>query len=201
MTYLYTYRLTSDTGLAPCVENGLLSLACCKGGQIRNGKAIHTGLRYRIGSMRDGADHKADDVYLLGTYKNNFLYLAKVTDVITMNEYFGTMSKGRTDNIYSLKNGRLVRNQHLRNEGVHVDEARNIRDIAGEYVMLSDNFIYLGKDAVYIEIVDKYGARFRETKLYKGELAEQIVSECMKFKDSKLHTPTHPFKKKCGGCR
>ena len=201
MTYLYTYRLTSDTGLAPCVDKGLLSLACCKGGQIRNGKAIHTGLRYRIGSMRDGADYKADDVYLLGTYKNNFLYLAKVTDVITMNEYFCTMSKGRTDNIYSIKNGRLVRNQHLRNEGVHVDEARNIRDIAGEYVLLSDDFIYLGKDAVYIEIVDKYGARFRETKLYKGELAEQIVSECMKFKDSNLHTPTHPLKKKCGGCR
>ena len=34
MTYLYIYRLTSDTGLAPCVDNGLLSLACCKGGQI-----------------------------------------------------------------------------------------------------------------------------------------------------------------------
>ena len=48
MTYLYIYRLTSDTGLAPCVDNGLLSLACCKGGQIRNGKAIHAGLRYRM---------------------------------------------------------------------------------------------------------------------------------------------------------
>lgn len=33
MTYLKMYRLTSDTGLAPCAENGLLSLACCKGGQ------------------------------------------------------------------------------------------------------------------------------------------------------------------------
>ena len=48
MTYLYIYRLTSDTGLAPCVDNGLLSLACCKGGQIRNDKAIHAGLRYRM---------------------------------------------------------------------------------------------------------------------------------------------------------
>ena len=73
MTYLYIYRLTSDTGLAPCVHNSLLSLACCKGGQIRNGKPIHTGLRYRIGSKHDGADYNNDKVYLLGTHNNKFL--------------------------------------------------------------------------------------------------------------------------------
>lgn len=42
MTCLYIYRLTDDTGFAPCVENGLLSLACCKGGQIRNGRFQET---------------------------------------------------------------------------------------------------------------------------------------------------------------
>lgn len=31
MTYLYMYRLTSDTGLASYVDNGLLSLECEKG--------------------------------------------------------------------------------------------------------------------------------------------------------------------------
>lgn len=200
MTYLYTYRLASDTGLAPCIENSLLSLACCKGGQIRNRKPIHTGLRYRIGIMRDGADYNNDNVYLLGTHKNNFLYLARITNIVTMTEYFDAMSKGRTDNIYSLVNGKLVRNHHLWNEGVHVDEQQNIRDIAGEYVLLSDDFIYLGKDATYVDIVDKYGASFRETKLYKGELAEKIISECMKYKDGKKHRPTKPFKKTCGGC-
>lgn len=96
MTYLYIYRLTSDTGLAPCVDNGLLSLACCKGGQIRNGKAIHTGLRYRVGAMRDRADYKSDDIYLLGTHKNKFLYLARVTNIVTMTKYFSKMSEGRT---------------------------------------------------------------------------------------------------------
>ena len=29
---IFTYRLTHDTGFAPCVDGGLLSLACCKGG-------------------------------------------------------------------------------------------------------------------------------------------------------------------------
>ncbi|SEL35789.1 hypothetical protein SAMN02910353_02436 [Ruminococcus sp. YRD2003] len=200
MTYLYIYRLTSDTGLAPCVEDGLLSLACCKGGQIRNGKPIHTGLRYRVGAMRDGADHKTDDIYLLGTYKNKFLYLARITNIVTMYEYFSRMSKNRTDSIYSLDDGKLVRNHHLWNEGVHVDEKQNIRDIAGEYVLLSDDFTYLGKDAVFDELVDKYNAKFRETKLYKGEVAELIVAECQKYRDGKKHLPTNPLKKKCGGC-
>ena len=45
MTHVYVYRLTSDTGLAPCAENGLFSLAVCKGGQIRGQEIIHTGLR------------------------------------------------------------------------------------------------------------------------------------------------------------
>lgn len=200
MIYLYIYRITSDTGLAPCVDNGLLSLACCKGGQIRNDKAIHAGLRYRIGSMRDGADYKTDDIYLLGTHKSRFLYIARITNIVTMYEYFSRMSKNRTDSIYSLADGKLVRNHHLWNEGVHVDEKQNIRDIAGEYVLLSDDFIYLGKDAVFDELVDKYNAKFRETKLYKGEVAELIVAECQKYRDGKKHLPTNPLKKKCGGC-
>ena len=200
MTYLYIYRLTSDTGLAPCVDNGLLSLACCKGGQIRNGKAIHTGLRYRIGSMRDGANHKKENIYLLGTHKNKFLYLARITNIVTMTEYFSRMSDSRTDNIYILSNGRLIRNQYLRKKEVHIDLEQNIRDIAGEYVLLSDDFIYLGKDAVFDELVDKYNAKFRETKLYKGEVAELIVAECQKYRDGKKHLPTKPLKKKCGGC-
>lgn len=201
MTYLYIYRLTSDTGLAPCVDKGLLSLACCKGGQIRNGKAIHTGLRYRVGAMRDGADYRTDDIFLLGTHKNKFLYLAKVTNIVTMTEYFSKMSEGRTDGIYSFVGGKLVRNHHLWNEGVHVDEKQNIRDIAGVYVLLSEDFIYLGKDAVFDDMVDKYNARFRETKLYKGEVAELIVEECQKYRDGKKHLPTKPLKNRCGGCR
>lgn len=201
MKYVYIYRLTSDSGLAPCIDNGLLTLACCKGGQIRNGKPIHTGLRYRVGSCRDGADYKTDEMYLLGTHKSKFLYLAKITNILTMTEYYSTISNGRTDNIYSLSNGKLVRNHNLWNEGVHVDENQNIRDIAGQYVLLSDDFIYLGKDAVYNELVDRYGARFRETKLYTGDIAEQLVAECHKYRDSKKHTPTKPVKNRSGGCK
>ena len=84
-TKLYIYRLTNDTGMAPCVDDGLFSLAVCKGGQIRQGTPINTGLRHLVGSNWDRAN---ENVYVLGTYQDRFLYLARVSDVVTMEEYF-----------------------------------------------------------------------------------------------------------------
>lgn len=139
-------------------------------------------------------------MYILGTYENKLLYIARVTDVVTMKEYFSEMSKGRTDDIYDVKDGKLVRNKNLRNENVHTDEERKQKDFAGEYVILSDEFVYLGKDAASVDIVAEYNPKFQETKTYEGELAEQIVLECFKYSDGKVHTPTTPFKKH-GGCR
>ena len=150
MTCLYIYRMTDDSGFAPCVEKGLLSLACCKGGQIRNGKVVNTGLRHRIGIHRE-ANYATDDVYILGVYKNKMLYFAKATNVVTMEEYFSGMSKGRTDDIYSLVGGKLVRNKKLRHEDVHTEPDRVIKDLAGKYVVLSNDYTYLGEDAVAID--------------------------------------------------
>ncbi len=199
MTYLYVYRLTSDTGLAPCVDNGLLSLAVCKGGKMRGDKIIHTGLRHRIGVKRD-ADYEKDKVYILGTYENNVLYLARVTNVVTMTDYFSKMSKGRIDDIYDVVKGDLVRNKNLRKEDVHTEPTRRIKDFAGEFVILSDDFTYLGRDAVFSPLVDQYNARFQETKLYSGAIAEKIVKECKKLSDGGKHMPHKPYGKN-GGCK
>lgn len=60
MNVYYIYRMTYDTGNAPCVtdingnKTGILSLACCKGGQIRHyadGRTayVNTGLRKTVG--------------------------------------------------------------------------------------------------------------------------------------------------------
>ncbi len=199
MTCVYVYRLTSDTGLAPCAEDGLLSLAVCKGGQMRGNKIVNTGLRYWVGSKKD-VDYTKDDVYILGTFENRLLYLAKVTKVVTMMEYFDGISKGRTDDIYSVVNGNLTRNGNLRKESIHTESERIAKDFAGEYVLLSDDFIYLGQDAVQNDVVSTYTARFQETKRYEGEIAELLVTECRKYADGKKHIPNSPFKKN-GGCK
>lgn len=194
-TKLYIYRLTSDTGMAPCVDNALFSLAVCKGGQIRKGVPCNTGLRHFIGSREE---YKSGNIYVLGTFHDRFLYLARVTDVVSMDEYYNGMSKGRTDDIYDFVKGKLVRNNHFKKEKIHTEQDRIIKDIAGQYVILSDDFIYLGEDAVYIDIVKKYNARFQETKTYTGDVAEQIIKECKKYKDKKKHKPHEPLSSKCG---
>ena len=196
LTKLYIYRLTSDTGLAPCVDNGLFSLAVCKGGQIRKGVPCNTGLRHLIGSR---GEYKLGKVYILGTFHDKFLYLARVTDVVTMDEYFNGMSKGRTDDIYDFVKEKLVRNNHFKKEKIHTEHDRIIKDIAGQYVVLSNDYIYLGEDAIYIEIVKKYNAKFQETKTYTGDVAERIIKECMKYKDKKKHKSHEPLSSKCGG--
>ncbi len=198
-TYLYIYRMTSDTGFAPCVDDGLFTLACCKGGKIRNEKVIPTGLRYHIGTKRN-SDYTSDDVYVMGTYKNKLLYLARITDVVTMKEYFAEMSKGRVDDIYSLVKGKLVRNGKLRikdvGEDIHIDSNQIKRDIAGEYVLISNDYLYLGEDAVFLDIVKKYNAKTHETKYYNGDVAKRIIKECLKYQDGKIHNPMNPLKKK-----
>ena len=198
MSCVYVYRLTSDTGLAPCVENGLLSLAVCKGGQLRGEKVINTGLRYWIGSKN--VDYSKEKIYVLGTHENKLLYFARVTKVVTMLEYFDGMAKGRTDNIYSVVKGKLKRNNNLVDQEIHTEPDRILRDYAGEYVLLSDDFVYLGRDAVYVDYVAKYNAKSRETKFYEGEIAERLIEECKKYDDGKIHVPTSPFKK-TGGCK
>ncbi len=194
-TKLYMYRLTADTGMAPCVDNGLLSLAVCKGGQIRKGVPCYTGLRHLIGSRGEFASGR---VYILGTYHDRFLYLARVTEVVTMEDYYHGMSDGRTDDIYDYLNGKLVRNNLFRKLKIHTESDRIIKDVAGQYVILSNDYIYLGEDAVFIDIVKKYNARFQETKTYTGDIAEKIINECRKYKDKKKHKPHEPISMKCG---
>lgn len=173
MTCLYIYRMTDDSGFAPCAENGVLSLACCKGGQIRNGKVINTGLRHRIGAHRE-ADYKAHDVYILGTYKNKMLYLARVTNVVTMEEYFNGMSKGRTDDIYSLVKGELVRNKKLWDKGVHTAPERIMVD-----AKLDEELAEYHKDQNIDELADLLEVIYAATKArgYSIEDLERIRKE------------------------
>lgn len=194
-TKLYIYRMTTDSGVAPCVGNGMLSLAVCKGGQIRKGVPCNTGLRHLIGRLGEYTSRK---VYVLGTYHDRFLYLARVTKVKAMEEYFNGISEGRMDDIYDLKKGKLVRNNHLKKQGVHTEPDRIVKDIAGQYVLLSDDYIYLGKDAVYIDVVKEYNAKFQETKTYTGKVADRIIKECRKHKDKSEHEPNEPVLTKCG---
>lgn len=191
---IYAYRLTSDSGSAPCIYDlhgnatGLLTLACCKGGQIRykgttNEREIKTGLRHTIGK-----NHKEEiangriDVYVMGIYKNTLLYFAKITEVLSMRDYFSPKSryKNRHDDIYDVLPDDIKRNDN--NPAFHPKEetTRHRLDWLGEYALISDCFAFWGKDSkaiskCLIDILPKY----RESKLYKGDSphCEQVMDE------------------------
>lgn len=151
---IFRYRLTSDTGCAPCVDNDLFSLACCKGGQYRNGNFIKRGLRYFIGALWNEQNEILNDyeIYVSGIFENKLLFLAKITDVIDMIEYYNHNEvnkkyRNRKDDIYYIKNGKLERNKF--NYNFHgYDNKQHGKDIAGKYVLLSDEFIYYGREAI-----------------------------------------------------
>lgn len=88
---IFSYRIAYDMGFAPCIDNNIFTLACCKGGQIRNGKNIITGLRYHVGQHY--YRNPVDEIYLFGIYKNDIFYYARITDAITMGEYISMRGK------------------------------------------------------------------------------------------------------------
>lgn len=218
---IYAYRLTDDTGCAPCIfdrdgnPTGTLSLACCKGGQIRNeGKhnerEIRTGLRHAIGS-----EHKQQiangqvTVYVLGIYKDTLLYFAEITEIITMTDYFapGSPYKNRLDNIYDTLPKGFNRNDN--NPAFHpkADTGRHKRDWLGVYALLSNIFAYFGRDSKAIPPnLLRFLPKGQETKHYDGDSSEgkQILDEVRKhwnFKDVIQGTP-HDYNGGCGhkGC-
>jgi hypothetical protein len=162
-TIIYAYRLTDDTGCAPCIfdldhkPTGVLTLACCKGGQIcKNGSERRTGLRHTIGKeYKEPIKNGKAIVYLLGIYKNTLLYFARVTEVITMAEYFAPNGKYKhhLDCIYdTLPNGGFRRNDN--NPKFHPKDCikKHSQDWLGEYVLISDIFAYFGKESSAISL-------------------------------------------------
>ena len=144
---IFTYRLTHDTGFAPCVDNGLLTLACCKGGT----ETVKRGLRYFIGRFFEENLQKNVEVYISGIYSGKLLYIAKIDKVITMNEYFVKKEyKGRTDQIYRL-DGAVLKRDKRKLKGIHDDEHSNNCDRNGKYVLISKEFVFLGNKAIDID--------------------------------------------------
>lgn len=103
---IYVYVQTSDSDFAPCYDNGIWTLACCKP-QIRFSAAR------RISEGKDifiiGITSKAKGI------PRKPIYIARVSRVETVSEYF-SCERNRCDSVY-IKNSdkwqTKTRNQHL----------------------------------------------------------------------------------------
>lgn len=148
---IFSYRLRYDTGFAPCLDNNIFTLVCCKGGQVRGDRNIRTGLRYKIGKYHD--ENPENDIFLLGIFQNTLLYYAKITEIMSMMEYYSLDQKARfgnrMDGIYDVIDGELSRNELL--PEIHPKGDKCIlQDINGVYALISSEFTYFGNRATKI---------------------------------------------------
>lgn len=141
---LYVYVMNADTGFAPCYDENLFTLACCKGGK-------RGGMRTAV--YKDWI--KNDSVWVMGVCgkklaeKNSKMayapiYIAKITDVKEMTDYYkdNRYNNRKDHKAYYVANGILKSKE---NYNPHYDKPEEKRDIGGRYVLFSRQFTYWGK--------------------------------------------------------
>lgn len=136
MPKFYFYKMTVDDGGAPCVQNGLLSLAICKP-MIRS-VASEGDILLGFATNELGGD-------------NRLVYAAKVTQKLGGKDYYsGQKYSGRADCIYSWNEGSHVRKVHAKFHGNLGDLRHDLGqppDYKRAWVLLSnglENFRHFG---------------------------------------------------------
>jgi hypothetical protein len=128
----YAYKMTHDTGFAPCVRDSYLTLACCKPGIRKNAQrnswvAGFAGASYGTGRL---------------------IYLMQVEEAPDFDSYFfDSRFKGRLDNIYGRVNGRYRQIATARH---HTDRKDIEHDLSVDRVLVASSFVYFGKEKIKI---------------------------------------------------
>jgi hypothetical protein len=192
---IYAYKITRDYGFAPNPFGEYCTLACCKP-RIRK-KAIVGDWIIGTGAVANG---------LL----NHLIFLMKVTEKITFQEYWederfhykrpvlnGSLKQIHGDNIYYYENNgwSQLDSHHSLYDG-QINERNLKQDLSGEYVLISNHFLYLGKNAwkfpdEYLEICP--GNHHRDYITIKNEpLAEELIEiVTSKYELGINNTPIH----------
>ncbi|THD10127.1 hypothetical protein [Metallibacterium scheffleri] len=132
MSSIYFYKMTVDSGGAPCVTSDLLSLAICKP-MIRS-CAIENDLIFGFAANSLHVD-------------NRLIYIALVTQVVRNGEYWTDEYRSRGDCIYERRGS----GYHLRRGSLFHTDAGHLEHDLGKpprytrvKVLLSDDFRYFG---------------------------------------------------------
>ena len=138
-THHYIYKVTHDTGCAPCVDDGLLTLAICKP------------------DIRSTADI-GDWIYGFGgaPYGGKLIYVAQVTGRLAQGDYYRRAEfRSRSDCIYQWQGDKLTAKAR---GAFHADNVLQDIGKSPDYpranVLVSSNFRYLGKTAQEIDRVE-----------------------------------------------
>ena len=144
----FIYIQTVDCGLAPCVRDGIWTLAICKPGIRKHAQK---------GDIVIAVTEKADG-HQLSSW-------SRIKERITTDEYFRGYSKSRPDNIYRMNPDggyeRIKKAGHFAHSSpkdlVHDTGKRGER----AFVLISDDFYTFGKDRIPL---DKWTSKLPELR-------------------------------------
>jgi hypothetical protein len=159
---IYSYIVTHDNGFAPNPFWGFCSLACCK-----------PKIRKSVGVLKKTTAYKSIWIVGLspkrGNNGNKIIYMMEVTAIMSFEEYWrshpekrpvfskSNQKQRRGDNIYepdasSPSGFRQLRSAHSLNPKDDLQWAQNPEsiehDLGGEYVLLSNKYIYFGSSPI-----------------------------------------------------
>lgn len=165
---IYTYKEQWFNGFAPCFDNGLFSLACCKG--AKNGRGMRQSIGKHFSEDRDiwVLSIAGNDITVInpkhhntsmfnGKYINHqhhdAIYLAKINEVITWSEYVNRFPN-RNDCIYRIKGDKIkcINKKHHNDSNILTDCASDCPDIFRtlHQVLLSEEY-YVFEAGVTVE--------------------------------------------------
>jgi hypothetical protein len=132
---VFFYKLTVDDGGAPCVQQGLLSLAICK--PMIRGKAVCGDLIFGFSAKSQHSD-------------NRLLYIARITDKKSNGTYYTTRRyANRDDCIYRYTGKKFVWRKGALYHGHQMDLVHDLGDFpkyGRAHVLLSRDFRYFGRN-------------------------------------------------------
>jgi hypothetical protein len=130
MSRIWRYVLATDSGMAPCIQKGMLSLSCCKP-MIRRYACLG---EWVIGFVPKGKN------------PGRVAWVGKVKDIVPLGEYERRF-RGMKDAIYRQRSrdGEILK--PLRNN-YHADELSRSRDRRGKNALIFDPFWYWGGDGI-----------------------------------------------------
>jgi len=176
---IFIYVVSRDYGFAPNPFNGICTLATCKPG-IRKSA--------RIGDWIFGIGSKT-------THRNRMIYMMKVTEKITFNEYWEnrtyamkkpqmtTLKKMYGDNIYHYDKSDGIwhqANSHHSYENGETNSHNLRKDTSSDNVLISREFFYFGKRAIVIP--DNYTAAIYKNKRgYCKDEESPIINEFLQY--------------------
>ena len=187
---LFSYIVRSDNGFSPNPFHGCCTLACCKPG-IRRTAGIGdwiAGLTSKCHGHKLAFAMCVGEALSIAEYWNDARFLKKRAN-------FNSPCGALGDNIYEpLEIGKTFR-QHRSRHSLHnakyppgnperytevEDGALKKRDLSGERVIISTEFVYFGTDAA-VELPDTLRTSMAVGRGYRNRFSPQILTDWQAF--------------------